>query len=176
MRLKINELTEEGYECCKKYIGNFDKVSRRWGPREDDLLLEVDQGRHDNDFFHFPDEPTEMKSWYFLIIAERYIKHYEKQGIIVCPLRYRSNLEQGGNSASQSKTGGKFQSVNIAGDGPVSSKGQVSGSGLCVETRSSHITCRRRSKKHPTARRLHHRSSNARKSRKSRKSRATRRR
>jgi hypothetical protein len=166
MRLKINELTEEGYEFCKKYIGNFDKVSRRWGPHEDDLLLEVDQGRHDNNFFHFPDEPTEMKSWYFLIIAERYIKHYEKQGIIVCPLRYRSNLEQGGNSASQSKTGDKFQSVNIAGDGPVSSKCQVSGSGLCVETRSSHITARRG---HSSKARK------ARKSRKSRQSRATRR-
>lgn len=167
MLLKIDVPTEEGYEFCKKYIGSsFDKVPRVWTDDETQLETEVKQGTRDHDYI---DIPVNTNRWIFLIIAERYIEQYEKQQrrTIELPLRHKSDIPtQKGDSASQSKTGGKFQSVNIAGDGPVSSKGQVSGSGLCVKTRSSHITCRRRSQKRPTARRR--RSSKARNARKSR--------
>ena len=171
MLLKIDVPTEDGYEFCKTYIKRFDKVPRVWTDDETQLEIEVKQGTRDHDFIHIPEN---TKRWFFLIIAERYIDQYEthRKRTIELPLRHKSDIPtQKGDSASQSKTGGKFQSVNIAGDGPVSSKGQVSGSGLCVKTRSSHITCRRPSKK-----RSIHRRRRSSKARQSRKSRATRRR
>jgi hypothetical protein len=127
----------------------------------DDSLLEeeVKKGMRDRDYI---DIPENMNRWIFLIIAERYIEQYEKQRkrTIVLPLRHKTD-----NSTPEGEPDSQH-SVNIAGDGAVSSKGQVSGSGHCVETRSSHITCRRRSQKRPTARRRR-RSSKARKARKS---------
>ena len=176
MFLKIDAPTEDGYIFCETYITHFknSNVPKVWNDDDTQLAAEVKEGERDHEYIYIP---KNMNRWIFLIIAERYIKKYEEQHkkTIQFPLHYESYIpKQQGNSASQSKTGGKFQSVNIAGDGPVSSKCQVSGSGLCVETRSSHITGRRRSQKRPTARRR--RSSKARNARKSRKSRATRRR
>jgi hypothetical protein len=178
MDLKIDELTKDGYEFCKTYINHFknSEVPQLWNDDYTQLAAEVNEGERDHEYIHIP---VNMKRWIYLIIAERYIKKYEEQHrkTIQFPFHHKSDIStQEGNSASQSKTGGKFQSVNIAGDGPVSSKCQVSGSGLCVEARSSHITGRRRSNKRSTARRLRRRSSKARNARNARKSRSTRRR
>ena len=161
MLLKIDDPTEVGYEFCKTYIERFDSAPRLWNYDDSLLEEEVKAGDHDREYIYIPEN---MNRWIFLIIAERYIEQYEEQRkrTIVLPFSHKTD-----NSMPEGEPDSQH-SVNIAGDGAVSSKGQVSGSGHCVETRSSHITCRRRSQKRPTARRLRRRSSKARKARKSR--------